>query len=194
MKRKTIAGLLLALLAIAAPALAHDRTALDDDDSAGPLDIVAARATHRNGAIQVRVVTYEEWSDATLSGALNYVRFDLTKPGRYRVVRCVVIRVESADGEDPVAWQGSIYKDCRAPLPYANEIGSVRSVVRPDAHSLRAVVDAATVWKNPSAAFDFRAVTSFEDEDHPRCQPPNPVPPEHFLGTCWDVTSWRRHN
>ena len=58
--RTALAALLTASAATwPAPALGHERTTLDGDDSAGPLDVVAVRARHKT---QTEVTTHPERS------------------------------------------------------------------------------------------------------------------------------------
>ncbi len=182
------AGLLLAL----APAAAHERVTLDADDSPGPLDVVAARLKHPSGQLKLRVVTYEAWSDPALSGDVNYVRIDIDRPARSGIERCIVVRTDPPSDEGPSGMDGIVYKHCDVPVPYDQKIGTVESVARPDSHALEVSVKRRTLWKTSPEVIRFRAVTSYEEESHPDCPSPDHLPPEHFFGTCVDLTSWRR--
>ncbi len=190
MRGKWLAMVLVAVLA--GPAGAHGRTVLDPDDSPGPLDVVAARVKHPEGLVKMRLVTYEEWDNATISGDLDFVsfEFDGARPG---IDRCVVVQLDATEGSGPTPVRGTVYKDCNAPTPYSHEVGRVIRVTRPDAHGIEIYVDADVLWKKPPESFAWRALTSYEDAGHPGCEPPDPMPPEHFVGTCADPTSWNTH-
>ena len=185
----------LVVTALGSSASAHQSASIDQDDSLGPLDIVATQLTHPDSRLKLDVVTYESWNDAALSGELNYVRFDLDRPDKPGVQRCIVIHLYPPEppNEGPIAVQADAYKGCDPPLPYYKPVEASTSVVRSDQHSLTLNVDTNFLWKRPLRHLRFRAITSFEDKDHPECQPPNPTPPEHFFGTCYDETTWRRH-
>lgn len=188
-----LAVLLLTVLGPAASA--HQVATIDRNDSPGPLDIVATQLTHPDSRLKLDVVTYEAWNDATLSSELNYVRFDLDRPDKLGVQRCIVVHLHPPEppNEGPIAVQADAYKGCDAPLPYYKPVEASTSVVRSDQHSLTLYVDKNFLWKRPLRRLRFRAITSFEDANHPDCQPPDPTPPEHLFGTCYDETTWRRH-
>lgn len=191
--RRVLVAALVLVLMTGSSVIAHERVTLDGDDSAGPLDIVAARWRHGPTHFKLRVVTYEQWPDSLLSSELNYVRFDIDRPHRAGLERCIVIHLYPAADEGPTAVDGSVYKNCDAPLPYRNKIGTVDLVTRPDSHSVRVSVKKRILWRTNPEHVRFRALTSYEDESHPECRPPDPRPPEHFLGTCSDETRWRKH-
>lgn len=181
------------LLVAAAPAVPHERVTLDADDSAGPLDIVVTRLKHPGDQLRLLLVTYEQWGDTTISDDLDYVRFDLARGDRRGIERCIVVRLHPAEGGGVKASDGRVYRNCYAPLPYYDQIGTADVVTRPDGHSLELSVNRRTLWKTDPRKISFRAFTSYEDDAHPACQRPDPYPPEHFEGTCSDATAWRSH-
>lgn len=183
----------LLVLALAAPAAAHSRTALDPDDSPGPLDVVAARMKHREGLMKLRLVTYEEWTNATISGDRDFVSFEIDTPESAGIDRCVVVQLEPTDDASPTGVHGTVYRDCNAPLPYGRPVGTPIRVWRPDAHGIAMLVDLDVLWEKRPASFSWRALTSYEEEGHESCAPPDPMPPEHFVGTCADWTAWDEH-
>lgn len=194
MIRRTL--LIILVIAVLGPtASAHQTAALDGDDSPGPLDIVATQMKHSDSRLKLGVITYERWADSTLSGELNYIRFDLDRVDRPGIQRCVLVRLYPPEppNEGPTEVQTDAFRRCDAPLPYYRETEATTSVVRFDQHSLTLYVQKGFLWKRPLRDLRFRALTSFEDEDHPECRPPDPTPPEHFFGTCSDETEWRRH-
>lgn len=194
--RRIVVVLLLSILFVP-PASAHRRATLDQDDSPGPLDIVATQLSHPQTRIKLLVVTYEEWNDATLSGEVNYVRFDLDRRDKRGIQRCVVIHLHPPGPPEPGPTEARVqfYRRCDSPIPYYEPIDSTTSVVRPDQHSLALYVDRNVLWKRRLRELQWRAITSYEHSDHPDCQPPDPdaPPPEHFFGSCYDETRWRRH-
>ena len=179
--------------ALAAPAGAHSRTVLDADDSEGPLDVVAARVKHGGGMVTLRLVTYEEWDDARLEGELDYVRFDFDVPGGADADRCVVVQTYPPQAGAGYWDASTVYRDCYAPTPYSSEAGSITRVHRPDAHGIEIEIDSDVLWSKRPKSFRWRALTSYEDEAYPGCEAPDPMPPEHFVGTCWDLTAWNTH-
>lgn len=193
-----IAPVLIAIaLAFTAPSAAHERTVLDSDDTSGPLDIVVGRMAHSSGSVRLRLVTYETWSKAAVSGEVDYIRFDLVRSSTPRHNRCIIVRMRGPEGEGPVHAEGKVYKDC-GPFPFGSgPIGKVDTVVRPDDHSIVTTVRWSTLWRSAAAkrdAIKFRTFTSYEDEDVPGCEPPPPTQPDHFSGPCTDTTRWRTHS
>ena len=181
------------VLALAAPADAHVRTVLDPDDSPGPLDIVAARLRDpREEFLKLRIVTYEEWESVQPTGPLDFFSLELDDPARPGVDRCVVMRTRDA-GDGFVTMEAVVYSGCEPPFPYDHVHGYSPGGTRPDSHSTTILVDPEVLWKKPPPVFRWRAVTSYEDPDYPGCEPPDPPPPEHFSGTCTDVTEWDTH-
>lgn len=191
MRLLRVAGSLLLVATLGLPAHAHERVLLDADDSDGPLDIVAATFDHDERGYVARLVTYEGWTDDTISEELDYVRFDF---GRKKELarRCVLVHLHQPEGEGPIAVGGGVYEDCWHPLPYNERIGDVGGAVRPDAHSIEVLIDPDDLWER-ARRFKWRALTSFEEEADPHCPPPEDRPPEHFYGTCTDETAWGSH-
>lgn len=62
---RTVLAPVLALILLAPPAVAHTQTRLDRDDTAGTLDLVAARHKHRGSPkkLILKLVTYEKWQN-----------------------------------------------------------------------------------------------------------------------------------
>ena len=188
------AVLVVALVAgLVSPAGAHGRTVLDADDSVGPLDVVAARMKHPAGEVTLRLVTYEEWGDSVLEGDRNFVSFELDRPGKPGIERCVVLQTYPPQGDEAHESGSAVYRHCNAPLPYSRKAGTMTRVHRADGHGIEVRLDADVLWKNPPESFRWRALTSYEDSDHPGCEPPDPMPPEHWVGTCGDWTAWNTH-
>lgn len=187
-RRQLLLAVGLAMI-LATPGHAHERVSLDADDSPGPLDVVAARLRHSRDALTLRLVTYEEWEDVTLSGSLSYIRFDFDRPKRDGIERCLVIH-DFASNEQA---SGRIYKHCNDPLPYRREMGELDGITRPDSHTIELQVQAAQIWDNEPNRIRWSSLTSYEEEGHPECAPPEDVPPEHSVGTCWDRSAWRSH-
>lgn len=186
---------MLLVTALAAPGGAHGLTVLDPDDSPGPLDVVAARLKHpgRN-TILLRLVTYEAWDDTTLHGDRRFVSLEIDDDRRPGIDRCVVARAYFVEDGEPTRYEGPVYKNCDAPLPYSREVGLATVVTRPDEHSIEIDVGRNVIWNGRGPReFRWRALTSYEDEAWPGCEPPDPMPPEHFVGTCGDWTAWNTH-
>lgn len=186
---------MLSVVLLAAPASAHRGTVLDPDDSAGPLDVVAARLEHpgRN-TLLLRVVTYEAWGDATLHGDRKFVSLEIDDRRTAGIERCVVARAYFVQEGEPTRYEGPVYEDCNAPLPYSDEVGLATVITRPDEHSVEISVGRNVLWNGRGPReFRWRALTSYEDEAWPECEPPDPMPPEHFVGTCADWTPWKTH-
>jgi hypothetical protein len=192
-----VATVLVSTLAILGPPLlAHERAVLDGDDTAGPLDIAGTQISHRDGSVRLKVITYETWTKADLSGDVDYIRFDLDVVKNGGPFRCIVVRSRSIEGA-PYSLRGTIYKEC-GPFFFAKKVGDVLAsqMGRPDLHSLVVRVPWSDLWKNTAwknETLQFRAWSSFEDDTVAGCETPDPLPPEHFMGTCHDSTRWGRH-
>lgn len=199
MKAAAIAGLIT--IVCAANASGHVQTSLDEDDSPGGLDLVAGRqrdrvyfiatshpaTTSRHTEIVLKLVTYESWQ--TLGGSLGMTfvafEFDMDRDGE--LDRCIKI---GADG----TMKAHMYRNLRGCALNVEEsrIGS-RRTRRPDDHSIKVIIPKRWLGRGLKS-YTWRAVTSFEEEGHPDCPPPDPRPPERQYGTCLDVTRWAKHN
>jgi hypothetical protein len=104
-----------------------------------------------------------------------------------------VVQLAASEGSGPTPVRGTVYADCNAPLPYDREVGTPVRVTRADAHGIEVYLDADVLWKRAPKSFGWRALTSYEDAGHAGCEPPDPMPPEHFTGTCTDWTAWNTH-
>lgn len=191
----------LATSSLASGAFAHVQTSLDEDDSPGGLDLVAGRqrdrvyyiaSTHpdtrsRRTEIVLKLVTYEEWQDLGGSAGQTFVAFEFDTDSDGRLDRCIKI---GADGTLK-AW---MYKDsfgCAIGVE-ESKIGS-RTARRPDDHSIKVIIPKRWLGRGLES-YRWRAVTSFEEEGHPECAPPDPRPPERRYATCLDVTRWAKHS
>lgn len=190
--KRMLASLAVAALFISTLATlgrAHTQTLLDPDDNDGPLDIVAARESHRVKGramtLKFKMVTYDEWENGRLSGTWNFV--DVTFYSQERgVSACFRIR-QSSDG----SLEGQMYRKC-----YFNGVGEPagepQPVTRPDDHAL-----VASFPRNLVAPrlrdYRWQIVSSFEDPAWTGCEPPETLPPEKPYGTCTDFTKQTRH-
>lgn len=191
----------LAISSLAADAFAHVQTSLDEDDSPGGLDLIAGRqrdrvyyiaSTHpdtrsRRTEIVLKLVTYEEWQNLGGSAGQTFVAFEFDTDGDGRLDRCIEI------GQDGT-MTAHMYRDFRGCALNIEEskIGS-RRTRRPDDHSIQVIIPKRWLGRGLES-YSWRAVTSFEEEGHPDCPPPDPRPPESMYGTCRDVTRWAKHN
>ncbi len=180
-----------------ATGMAHDQTLLDDDDSPGPLDIVAARQRHRvfteaqshpRNEYQVvelryKVITYEKWEREIVSGNHNFISIEFNLDDDAVIERCLVITNSEHE------MLGRMYRNC---IYFNDELVGSASVSRRDKHSLntsfarRLLRKGITKWK-------WRAVTSFEEQSE---NSPCPAPEPHGdggYGSCVDFTAWQRH-
>ncbi len=181
---------------LAAPAWGHTQTRLDPDDTPGPLDIVAARHSHRSTdsgvLLRFRVVTYETWTFPEDHPRI-LVEFEL--PSEFAIERCVVIARRWVDpGEFRV--EGHVYRDCDY---LADErIGTAKSVTRPDDHSLTVTLAKRLLGKNVRS-YRWRVVTGYQDEESADCQPKvtppgEPHPDGGYPHACTDFTRWTKHS
>lgn len=74
-----------------------------------------------------------------------------------------------------------------------NKVGDGALANRPDEHSVKVTIPKRWLGRN-SKVYRWRAATSFEEDGHADCAPPENVPPERRYGTCVDFTRWRRHS
>ena len=178
------------LVVVVAQGQAHERVELDPDDSPGPLDIVAAAFRHVEGQDIMRVVTYEEWGDDAISDEMDYVRFDFATSHHHP--KCIVVRNYPSEENGAGAIYGWLYRWCGAPLPYNYRVVRVDGVVRPDLHTLEVTLAPRFLWPK-AKSIRWNAMTSFEGDGYPGCEPPEHRPPEHFVGNCSDTTAPQRH-
>lgn len=176
-----------ALILLTGPAFAHTQTTLDGADSAGALDLVAARNKHQDSskALILKLVTYESWQQL---GGMTFVSFEFDKNNDGEPERCLDIGV---DGTLQATMYKGTFSGC---VLRADEqrIGS-RLATRPDEHSIKVAIPKRWLGRN-SKSFRWRAATSFEEEGHADCPPPEDLPPERRYGTCVDFTRWTRHS
>ncbi len=177
--------------------MTHEKTELDKDDSAGPLDIVAARQRHRVAhllqthpqrefkeiELRYRLVTYEAWEREIVSGNHNFISFEFDLDADRAIERCLVITNSEFE------MLGRMYKNCTY---FDDELVGSASVGRRDKHSLdtafprRLLRKGITRWK-------WRAVTSFEQQNqNSSCAAPDPHGDGGY-GACADFTQWRTH-
>lgn len=190
------AGLVVMLLA--GHAFAHVQTSLDEDDSPGGLDLVAGRqrdrvyyiagthpeTTSRRTELVLKLVTYESWEEVGSVGTFVGFEFDLDGDGRFD--RCLKVR---ADGN----LKAEMYKDsfgCAIEVE-ESKIGT-RTARRPDQHSIKVIIPKRWLGRGVES-YRWRAVTSFEEDGHRECSPPDPLTPERQYGTCVDFTRWAKH-
>jgi hypothetical protein len=197
---RVILGAVLATCAVAwpAPALGHERTTLDADDSSGPLDVVLVRARHKTQTevtthpersrrvteLRFRLVTYEKWNRSLLEGAKNFVALEFNLDGDNRIERCLRVR----NGRHELV--GRLYRGCYRRMKLVTSV----SVSRPDKHTLVAAFDKDRLRKR-LGSFRWRATTSFEDPDGAQgdaCYP-GTSPSEGPYGVCRDSTRWSPH-
>ena len=196
--RAAIATVLIVMLCTAA-AFGHVQTSLDEDDSPGALDLVAGRmrdrvyyiaSTHpetreRRTELVLKLVTYESWEEL---GGMTYVGFEFDVNGDVDPEFCLDI---GRDG----TWKAHMFSLGFSGCVLRDEeykIGT-RTTRRPDDHSIKVIIPKRWLGRDPEA-IKWRAFTSFEQEDHPECAPPDPFPPERRYGTCVDFTRWTKHH
>jgi hypothetical protein len=165
-------------------------TVIDRDDTAGPLDLVAARhmaiarSATRPARLELELVTYEAWAGETLAEdhALVSFEFDVRSDGR--ADRCLDIA-----GDPDGALEARVNVGCSG-LPSARS-GPFK-VTRPDTHSVRVVIPRRSAIGRSPTAYRWRATSSFEDPSHADCAPSSAPPPEYRYATCTDRTRWVR--
>ncbi len=201
--RRLLRMMLVTLLAASAaawpaPAAGHERTTLDADDSAGPLDIVAVRTRHkaqtevtthpersrRVKEVRFRLVTYEKWNRSLLEGSKNFIALEFNLDDDKRIERCLRVR----NGENELV--GRLYRGCYRRMKLVTSV----SVSRPDKHTLLTAFDKDRLRRR-LGSFRWRATTSFEDPDGEESDPcwPGTFPNKGPYGACRDSTSWRPH-
>lgn len=197
---RVILGAVLAtgMVASPAPALGHERTTLDADDSAGPLDVVAVRVRHKSQTevtshpersrrikeLRFRLVTYEKWNRSLLEGPKNFVALEFNLDGDKRIERCLRVR----NGENELV--GRLYRGCYRRMKLVTSV----SVSRRDKHTLLAAFDKNRL-RQRLRSFRWRATTSFEDPEGEEGDPcwPGTLPTKGTYGTCRDSTGWSPH-
>lgn len=188
-----IATILFALLLATTPAFAHSRTTLDQDDTAGPLDTVAAKLKHEEKGVDgltLRLITYEKWESDILGGGRQFISFEFNLDADSVIERCLVVTKQEVE-PGAFALRGDVYKSCK----YFDDerVGSTSLVTRPDQHSVKVRVRKRLLVPRASGAYKWRAATSFEEQDQSSsCPTPEPHGDGGY-GTCNDLTSWSRH-
>lgn len=207
MRHKVLAALLTLLCSIATPAVAHQKTLLDPDDSPGPLDLVAARHGHQTldfygpggGGLRTslifRIVTYETWSYEAIGGwGKNFVAFEIDRDRDGRIDRCVVVTSQVPTDGAALGYQANVYKGCNYFDDRLIHSFGTENVRRPDEHSLRVTLPKRAVVGRRVKSYAWRAVTSFEEQNQ---NSPCPAPEDHAdggYGTCADLTRWNKHS
>jgi hypothetical protein len=200
------------LLLLAPTAFGHTKTALDPDDTSGPLDIVAARHGHETYTIsethttapdrhqtkvRLKLITYETWEHTAIAGGKNFAGFEFNLDGDAGIERCAIVDSQDAQeggGEGKTEYEVRIYEGCNYfddKLIRSYESGHAG---RPDAHSLRVTVPRRVLLGRGVKSYRWRAVTSFQEQDQ---SSPCPAPDPHGdggYGTCADFTKWTRHS
>lgn len=179
------------------PGLAHEQTKFDADDSSGPLDIVAARQRHRVlvkahthperesrfTELRYRLVTYEKWERAILSGNHSFISFEFNLDDDSVIERCLVITNSEFE------LLGRMYKNCNY---FNDELVGSASVSRPDKHSLDTAFGRWLLRKGITR-WSWRAVTSFEEQSQSSSCPSADPHGDGGYGTCTDFTDWKTH-
>jgi hypothetical protein len=103
--------------------------------TASPVDVVAARGSHGRGQREFRLVAYEEWEIATLSGEGRYALVEVSLDSDNFPERCIEARWENDVPTEPEQgfFRPVVYKHC--PYSTREEIGT-GTWARPDEHSL----------------------------------------------------------
>lgn len=189
---------ILAALVGASPVTAHEQAVLDNDDSDGPLDIVAARQRHarvtelqahpekeiRYVELRYRLVTYEKWERSIVSGGHSFISFEFNLDRDRAVERCLV--VTNSEHE----MLGRIYKNCTY---FDDELIGSASVGRRDKHSLDVAFPRHILGKGNNK-WRWRAATSFQEQNQNSvCPAPEPHGDGGY-GACTDFTKWDRHS
>ncbi len=196
-KLVVVAASALVSLALLAPtAAAHPQTALDTDDSPGPLDTVAARVSDKQSDetgrryFELRLVTYEEWSDATVGGGKNFIAFEFQTDKDELIDRCLVITQREVE-PDVFALEANVYRECN----YFNSdrVSGTQLITRPDQHSVDISIGRRALLGRGVRAYRWRSVTSFEEQQQSsECAAPEPHGDGGY-GACADFTRWIRH-
>lgn len=194
---KAIIGAAMSVGLLITPSMAHPQTALDEDDSAGPLDTVAARATHKKSTetgrryFELTLITYEEWSDATVGGGKNFIAFEFETDRDDLIDRCLVITRREVE-PSTFALEANVYRECN----YFNSdrVSGTQQITRPDQHSVNVAIGRRLLVGRGVTSYRWRSVTSFEEQ---RQEGPCPAPDPHGdggYGACADFTRWQRHS
>lgn len=75
---------------------------------------------------------------------------------------------------------------------FDEKLVGTRLASRPDQHSVKVTIPKRWLGRN-ARVYRWRAATSFEEDGHPECSPPENLPPERRYGTCVDFTRWKKH-
>lgn len=199
--RRLILGLLGVALAIT-PASANPQTTLDRDDTAGPLDLVAGKQsesfvlqTHPQRSwmvLDMKLVTFESWSDSDLADAYNFLGFELNLDGDDNIERCVLIQQRETESGSP-AVQATAYRGC-SDMPRV-QIGEPFRVRRPDDHTvLLSLRKRFLIGRERS--YQWRAVSSYQDPEQgpgSGCEHRDYMPPGPLYASCVDFTRWKTH-
>jgi hypothetical protein len=202
---KKVALLVGLLMVLPAVGVAHEQTDLDPNDSASPVDTAAARlwdrkmctvSTHPGRStchkeMDLRLVAYEPWSSGQISGGKNFITFEFNFDRDPVPERCVVIRAQSEPDGAVGRPYASLYRECTY---FADTfISNIGRTSQPDAHSIRVKIRRkGRLIPSGTGSFRWRSVTSFQQEGHEGCPPPEPHADGGY-GTCADSTAWRRH-
>jgi len=184
-------------------ASAHQQTVLDTDDTAGGLDLVAARhddprfsivSSHPERSttfreLQLRATTFEAWDPESLSGVHNFIAFEFDLDGDPQVERCLVITGEEVDPGE-YRLRADAYKGCI----YFNDerIGGSTRIRRPDDHTVKVFIRKKRLLGS-DRLYRWRAATAYEQ---PTGSSECPAPEPHGdggYGACSDFTEWQRH-
>lgn len=185
------------ILGVVGPAAGHVQTVLDGDDSAGPVDIVAGRLSHKKQNVNLRVVTYETWANSELSGQgrsgrWRFAAFELDLDGDDQPDRCIGASWTNDVMDDPSQghYRPTVYEGCTYAAEDETGTGTWS---RPDEHTLVLTVARSLFAPKSEGAFRWRAVTSYaEDGNGGACGAPDDSAAGPY-GTCTDFTPWVRH-
>lgn len=199
---RRLALFLLASMCIVTSASANPQTTLDRDDTAGPLDLVAAKQaeafiaqTHPRKSwmiLDMKLVTFEPWSDADVADPYNFLGFELNLDDDDNIERCVLIQQRETASESSEV-QAAAYRGCsKTPR---RQMGEPFRVRRPDDHTvLLTVRKRFLIGRNRS--YEWRAVSSYQDPQQgpgAGCERREYMPPGPLYASCADFTRWKRH-
>lgn len=206
MRLKAITVLVAAGSLLLSPAMAHERTLLDPDDSPGPMDLVATRHRHRaidfygpgvggqRTSLIFKLVTYETWSYENISGGKQFVTFEIDVDRDDQIDRCVVVTSQTPTDGAAVGFQANVYAGCnyfddRLVRSFGSE-----NVRRNDEHSIRVSLPKRAVLGRGVKSYAWRAASSFEEQNqNSACPAPEPHGDGGY-GACVDFTRWKRHS
>jgi hypothetical protein len=158
---------------------------------------VAARLSHKEGQVKLRVVTYETWANSALSGQgrsgrHRFAAFELDLDGDDQPDRCIAASWTNDVMSDPSVgfFRPTVYEECTyAPQ---DEAGT-GTWSRPDDHTLVLHVARSLFAAKAEGAFRWRAVTSYEDDGDGGACPPSGGQDVSPYGSCTDLTGWIVH-